>query len=109
MVQSKCTENKSHYLENLRPKVKPYLSINGQKIYAYRIYQNSTIVEDYVMGWRSALAHARKYRTNLFEYIQRVEILNIFTGEVLTLEEAELKAKLFKARKLKGAVFSGTT
>lgn len=65
---------------------------NGIKIYPYEIYRNSTKIEDTIFGWKTALAHARKWKTDLFCNVHRIEIVNKFTGEVLTLEEAEKRA-----------------
>lgn len=55
----------------------------------YTIYQENKVVERNIIGWRTALAHARKYATDLFQTNKRVEILNIWTGEIISLEEAE--------------------
>ena len=81
-------------------KVKGYLQINGYKMYLYDIYQNAKIVEENILGWRTALAHARKWQSNLFEYVNRVEILNSITGEIITIEEAEERAKNYKKRSI---------
>ncbi len=60
-----------------------------QYICRYTIYQEKKVVERNIIGWRTALAHARKYTTDLFNTIKRVEILNVWTGEIISLEDAE--------------------
>lgn len=63
-------------------------------IYLYTIYQDGKAVEHNLKGWRTALAHARRWTKNLFDDINhKVEILNIWTGEIIRLEEAEKRAK----------------
>lgn len=59
-----------------------------QLIYHYNIIVNGLHKETNLLGWRTALAHARNWRTNLFE-TNIVEILNTGTGEVVTLKQAE--------------------
>lgn len=86
-------------------------TIHGQKyIPKYDIWRNSEIVESKLLGWQTALAHARKWRTNLFDNKpQKVQIVNRWTGEIVTLEEAEkLAAKIASMRKA-DAVISSTT
>lgn len=61
---------------------------NTTLIYKYNILANGRHVETNLLGWRTALAHARNHRTNLFE-TNIVEILNLSTGEIVTLEQAE--------------------
>lgn len=67
-------------------------------IYRYSILQDGKFVESKLIGWRTALAHARKWTTNLFTDVQKVEILNLWTGEIIELEEAERRAQFFKRR-----------
>lgn len=57
-------------------------------IYKYNIIVNGIHKETNLIGWRTALAHARNWRTNLFEK-NIVEILNTGTGEIVTLKQAE--------------------
>lgn len=75
---------------------------NGIKtfIYRYSILVDGKFKENNLLGWRTALAHARRYITNLFEKPKKIEILNIWTGEIINLEDAEKRAAqtLKKAR-----------
>ncbi len=64
-----------------------------QYICRYTIYQENKVVERNIIGWKTALAHARKYTSDLFNKIKKVEILNIWTGEIIGLEEAEKRAQ----------------
>lgn len=59
---------------------------------------NGKHVECNLLGWRTALAHARKHSGNLFE-TNYIEILNIQTGEIVTLEQAERQAAAIKLRR----------
>lgn len=79
-----------------------------QFIVRYSIFQNGKSVETNIKGWRTALAHARKYTQNLFTEVKKVEILNLWTGEIIDLAEAERRAAAY-ARRPKGAVISATT
>ena len=96
MVQSRGTENNHYNVENCH--VKNYFTIYGKRIDAYRIYKNNLIVADYVFGWKQALKTAEKYAENLFEYGYIIEILNLFTGEVLSIQEARERANKFMKR-----------
>lgn len=60
-------------------------------IYKYNILVNGKHIETNILGWRTALAHARKHSGNLFGK-NIVEILNTQTAEILTLEQAEIAA-----------------
>lgn len=81
--------------------IKPW--IYGQKqIYRYTIYKESEKVEQNVLGWQTALAHARKYTKNLFDQPRKVEILNQWTGEIISIEEAEKRAKAYKKKTVSG-------
>lgn len=72
----------------------------------YNILQDGKHVECNLKTWKDALTHAEKYTSSIFrEHI--VEIVNVWTGEIITLEEAQRRAKEY-AQKLKGAVNSGT-
>lgn len=73
-----------------------YKYANGIKkwLYRYSILRQGKFVENNIIGWKTALAHAKKWKTNLFdERPQKVEILNIWTGEIITVEEAENRVK----------------
>jgi hypothetical protein len=73
--------------------------IFGQKqIYRYTIYKENEKVEENILGWQTALAHARKYTKNLFDQPRKVEILNQWTGEIIRIEEAEERAKAYKKK-----------
>lgn len=65
---------------------------NNQLIYKYNILVDGKHVETNLLGWRTALAHARKHKSDLFTKVKRVEILNLWTGEIITLEQAERQA-----------------
>lgn len=67
-------------------------------IYRYSILQDGRFVESKLVGWKTALAHARKYTTDLFNEVKKVEILNIWTGEIITIEEAERRSAAIKSR-----------
>ena len=74
----------------------------------YTIYQNNKRVETDIPNWQAAIAHARKWQTDLFENVKKVEILNQWTGEIYSLEEAEERLKKWlKSRR--EAANSGTT
>ena len=68
-------------------------------IYHYNILINGIHKEKKLLGWRTALAHARLHTGDLFGK-QIVEILNTDTGEIVTLEQAEKAAKLCVKRSL---------
>lgn len=71
-----------------------------QWISRYSILRNGKWVENKIIGWQTALAHARRWQTNLFDdRPQKVEILNIWTGEIITIEEAEERAKKYEMRR----------
>lgn len=61
-------------------------------IYRYSILREGKWVENNIIGWRTALAHARKWQTDLFNNVRKVEILNLWTGEIIDLKEAERRA-----------------
>ena len=67
----------------------------------YTIFQNNKKVETDISNWQTAIAHARKWQYDLFENVKKVEILNQWTGEIYSLEEAEERLK--KWLKSKGA------
>lgn len=75
----------------------------------YNILQDGKHVECNLLGWVTALAHARKYTSNIFHETKKVEIVNIWTSEIVTLEEAEKRAAAYYAKRSKTAVNSGTT
>lgn len=75
-------------------------------IYRYSIHRNGKNVENDIIGWKTALAHARKYRKCLFDWdnqVIKVEILNLWTGEIITLDEAERRSAQFLKRRAIGA------
>lgn len=82
MVQKSWNKNSNSNMGNLK----------NTLIYYYNILVNGKHVETNLLGWRTALAHARTHTGDLFGK-QIVEILNINTGEIITIEEAEIKAK----------------
>lgn len=60
----------------------------------YTIYADGKPIIRNLKGWRNALNHAERWETNLFtETKRKIEILNIWTGEIVTLEEAKERAK----------------
>lgn len=67
-----------------------------QLIYRYNIYQDGKCVESNIVGWKTALAHARRYTTTIFKK-HVVEICNAWTAEIISIEEAEKRANEFKA------------
>lgn len=69
----------------------------------YCVLINGKITERKIKGWQNALTHARRYTANLFEN-NTIEILNIWTGEIITLEEAERRAKKYCTRQIKTAI-----
>lgn len=79
-------------MEN-RPDIKKF-------IYKYNILINGKHKELGILGWRTALAHARNWKPNLFETPKRIEILNLWTGEIVSLEQAEFYAKQLAIKKL---------
>lgn len=74
----------------------------------YCILINGKVVERKIVGWKTALAHARKRQNPLFEPNNIIEILNIWTGEIVSLKEAENRAANWLKRKT-DQVNSGTT
>lgn len=66
----------------------------------YTVYINGKAIKWNIIGWRCALAHARKYAVDIFTNSYNiVEILNIYTGEIVSLQEAERRAaKVAKRR-----------
>ena len=74
-------------------------------IYRYAVIRDGEWVENNLIGWRTALARARKWSRNLFDEPKQVEILNIWTGEIITLEQAEKRV----AKTLKGASHCAAT
>lgn len=77
-------------------------------IVRYNILRDGKHVECNIKGWRTALAHARKWQQDLFYNVRRIEIVNLWTGEIISLQEAEQRAAKY-AQTLKGAVIGGTT
>lgn len=69
-------------------------------IYRYNILVDGKHVETNIIGWRTALAHARKRCTDLFTEVKQIEILNLWTGEIITLNEAEKRAIDLKKSRL---------
>lgn len=57
-------------------------------IVRYNILQDGKHVENNIKTWQQALAHAEKYKSNIFNK-HKVEILNLWTGEIVELEEAK--------------------
>lgn len=66
-------------------------------IYHYNIIDNGKHVECNLLGWRTALAHARERTSDLFNQNKQIEILCIETGEITIIQKA------------RSAVISGTT
>lgn len=71
--------------------------MNNTLIYKYNVLVNGRHVETNLLGWQTALAHARKHTGNLFGKMI-VEILNTGTGEILNIEQAEQAAKGIRCR-----------
>lgn len=69
----------------------------------YAIYRDGKCIETNVIGWRTALAHARKWNYDLFNNPRKVEILNIWTGEIIDIQEAEKRAAKVLANRSKKA------
>lgn len=92
MVQKNRWQNYNH----------PLATANGVKllIYRYNILVDGKHTETNLLGWRTALAHARKHQTDLFTKVKKVEILNLSTGEIITLEQAEKEAINLKKSRL---------
>lgn len=67
-------------------------------IYRYSIYRDGKSIENNIIGWKTALAHARKWQYDLFDNPKKIEILNIWTGEIISIEEAEKRSKLCAKR-----------
>ena len=81
----------------------PWKNKNGIiKVYLsrYNILQDGKHVECNVKTWQRALAHAVKYTSSILKE-HKVEILNVWTGEIVTYEEALKRAKKY-AQRLKG-------
>lgn len=75
----------------------PRLTINR-----YTIFRDGKAIENNLIGWRTALAHARKWSIDLFYNVRKIEIMNVYTAEIISLEEAERRTKEFiSAQKLK--------
>ena len=67
----------------------------------YMIYINGKCIESKIIGWRTALAHARNHYNPLFEPQKIIELVNVWTGEIITLQEAEKRAAKYDSmRKL---------
>ena len=88
MVQGVSNES---YNNNLSAAVKKF-------IYRYNVIVDGKHVKCNIIGWRNALYQARLRRENLFEHPKKVEILNIWTGEIISLEEAEKKARMLSLK-----------
>lgn len=79
----------------------------------YNILQDGKCVKSNVKTWKEALAHAIKYTSNILRE-HKVEIVNVWTGEIITYEEAQRRAKewIKKHSKMpkdqRGAAISGT-
>ena len=74
----------------------------------YNIYRDGKEIFSNIIGWQTALARARNWATDLFNQPRKIEILNIWTGEILSLEEAEEKTKQYLLKKRQNRVNSGT-
>lgn len=86
--------NESHY-DNLADARKVILN-------RYTIFRDGKAIENNIIGWQTALAHARKWSIDLFYNVRKIEIMNIWTAEILSLEEAERRTTEYlkkKARK----------
>ena len=56
----------------------------GTLIYKYNILKNGKFIETNLLGWRTALAHARTHTGDLFGN-NKIEILCVETGEIQTI------------------------
>lgn len=66
-------------------------------IVRYNILQDGKHVECGLKTWQEALKKAAKYENNIFKE-HKVEILNLWTGEILNINEARERAKSFNER-----------
>ena len=89
MVQSKRNENN---VNNIPTAIKAF-------IYRYNVLVDGRHVKCNILGWRNALYQARIRAENLFEHPKKVEILNVWTGEIISLEEAEKMARMPKPQR----------
>lgn len=58
----------------------------------YNVIINGKHTKCNLIGWKTALATARKYYNPIFEPEKTIEILNLWTGEIVSLAEAEKRA-----------------
>ena len=68
-------------------------------IYRYNVLVDGKHVKCNIVGWRNAIYQARLRAPNLFDKPKKVEILNIWTGEIISLEEAENRARMLRLKK----------
>lgn len=74
----------------------------------YNVLVNGKHIEIKISGWRNALLKARKHTGDLFG-TNKVEILNLNTGEIVSLEWAEIQYIKWQNKKAQSAVNSATT
>lgn len=55
-------------------------------LHKYNILVNGQHVEFNLLGWRTALAHARNHTQDLFHPGKIVEILDLWTGEIYNIQ-----------------------
>lgn len=65
----------------------------------YAIYRDGIAIEWNLPNWRTALAHARKWQYDLFDNPRKIEIMNIWTGEIIDIKEAEKRAAAYTAKR----------
>ena len=69
------------------------MGLGNTLIYHYNVLVSGKHVETQLLGWRTALAHARYYMQDLFNPHVKVEILNTDTGEIVTVQDALKRAQ----------------
>ena len=65
----------------------------------YNVLRDGKHIKCNIIGWKNALSYARKWSTDLFNQPRKVEILNVWTGEIIDLKEAERRAIQYEMRK----------
>lgn len=88
MVKNGSDESFRNNLGNV-----PRLTLNR-----YTIFRDGKAIERNLIGWRTALAHARKWSIDLFYNVRKIEIMNVYTAEIISLEEAEQRTREWKKR-----------
>lgn len=72
----------------------------------YNLLRDGKHIECNILGWKTALAHARKWSTDLFDQPRKVEILNVWTGEIIDLAQAEKRAAEYALKRRANAAVS---